>query len=163
MIQDIKKCCEETKEISKIVINNIDSQSSQLKNIDSNLKLNEENVKKSNWILRNMTWYGWFLNLFYKVPIETKREEYINKSNIIKPELDITKKNNNSDYIVYGSIAFNKELNEIENNIKQIHDFGIKIGVKLDAQNKSLEELSTKTENIQYKTKKTINKIESLM
>ena len=162
MIQDIKKCSEETKEISQIVINNIDSQSSQLKNIDSNLKLNEENLKKSNWILRNMTWYGWFLNLFYKVPIETKREE----SNIIKPELaelDITEKTNNSDYIVYGSIAFNKELNEIENNVKQIREFGIKIGEKLDAQNKSLEELSTNTENIKYKTKTTINKINRLM
>lgn len=164
MIQEINKCSRETKGLSIDILENINLQGKQIDNLHSNVKYTVDVTDKSKWILNNMTWFGWFKNLFRKTPtkelmirenavvhrlnhsVEVNEKTHVDKSDI-KP------------YIIPNSIAFNKELKEIEDNLKTLYNVSLEIGVELDKQNNSLETVNYDVENANDKIKSLHKKI----
>ena len=164
MIHEIKKCSRETKELSIDVLKNINLQGKQLDNSHSNVKYANDVTDKSKWILENMTWFGWFKNLFRKTPT---KELMIRENTIVnrlnhnvevneKPDVDETYV---KPYIIPNSIAFNCELKEIEDNLKTMYNISVEIGVELDKQNNSLETVTDDVENVNDKIKSLHKKI----
>lgn len=174
-IQSIRAIAEETNEIGDNVLNTIEKQDEQLDSTNNNIKRTEELHTMSSWILRNMTWSGWFYNLFTRLPVIKQRETnelnkinesskqnvFINKNKMINID-NIDNKNKDqkeNKYIAYNSILFNSELTEIEKTLKNIHNTGIKIGEKLDEQNKKLNETSSKSDIMNEKIHRSNSKI----
>jgi hypothetical protein len=170
-IHDIRVIAEETNKIGETVLNAIEKQDEQLDATNSNIKSSEELHKSSEWILRNMTWSGWFYNLFTKTPnirvreIKQYKTTHTHTSNNSDNQSKISNINTNLDkspqntYIRYNSLAFNNEINEIEKTLKNIKTTGIKIGEKLDEQNKKLDETTHMNDNLNEQIKKSNNKI----
>lgn len=181
-IKDIRAIAEETNKISSDVLNTISVQDDQLNRIHNNLEDTENLHQMSSWILRNMTWSGWFYNFFTRFPLFKQREiqenQEITKSpsiNDIKNDIidnkekhinlnDNTNANTNAnEYIAYNSMRFNTELYEIEKTLKNLHSSGIIIGEKLDNQNKKLEVTSIKNDTLNLSVKKSNAKITRLL
>jgi len=169
LIHEIRVIAEETSKIGETVLNTIEQQDEKLNNTNTNIKSAEELHKSSEWILRNMTWGGWFYNFFIKFPTIKQREikecktcenpnnsDNQTKINVIDNSLNKVAQNT---YVRYNSIAFNSEISEIEKALKNIKITGLKIGEKLDDQNKKLDETTERNDNLNERLKKSNNKI----
>lgn len=168
-IREISAIAEETNKIGKEVLSMIEKQDEQINKTRNNIENSEGLHRLSNWILRSMTWSGWFYNLFTRTPII--KQNHMDNDNKIKEQIDSININNQQnkqkeqieqrekEYIAYNSMAFKKELIKIEKSLKNIQITGTKIGEKLDEQNKKLHETTIKNDNLNEKIKKTNNKI----
>ena len=127
--------------------------------------------------VRDMTWFGWILNFFikdnsnqsnnYNLTKKNKNLEEIKKVNkeekLKVPQENLSKKTHSD--IDVREILNNesKELLFIENELKNLHSIGLKIGECIDDHNERLERISNKTENISNKIIKNKDYISTIL
>ena len=176
-LNEISKIVCETNEIGQNIIIKLSEQGDNLEKTEKKLDTNEFILSKTFRILRDMTWFGWILNFFikdnsnqsnnYNLTKKNKNLEEIkedNKEEKLKVTQEILSKNMSLDIDVREILNNeNKELLFIENELKNLHSIGLKIGECIDDHNERLERISNKTENISNKIIKNKDYISTIL
>ena len=176
-LNEISKIVCETNEIGQNIIIKLSEQGDNLEKTEKKLDTNEFILSKTFRILRDMTWFGWILNFFikdnsnqsnnYNLTKKNKNLEEIKKDNKeekLKVTQEILYKKTSLDIDVREILNNeNKELLFIENELKNLHSIGLKIGECIDDHNERLERISNKTENISNKIIKNKDYISTIL
>lgn len=172
-INEIKIVTEETKNILNSVVIAIENQSDSLNNVYINSNKNKELMNQSEYILKTMSWTGWFSILFNNILLRiTTIYKYKNiKNNKIidtnkfesKQKKDIENNNINN---FNNSIILDKEiieLNFLENSLNELININKYIGEHLTKQNDLLDVIDTDNFSMDNKIKKNIENIKDLL
>ena len=176
-LNEISKIVCETNEIGQNIIIKLSEQGDNLEKTEEKLNTNEFILSKTFRILRDMTWFGWILNFFikdnskqsnnYNLTKKNKNLEEIkedNKEEKLKVTQENLSKKTHLDIDVREILNNeNKELLFIENELKNLHSIGLKIGECIDNHNERLERISNKTENISNKIIKNKDYISTIL
>ena len=176
-LNEISKIVCETNEIGQNIIIKLSEQGDNLEKTEEKLNTNEFLLSKTFRILRDMTWFGWILNFFikdnsnqsnnYNLTKKNKNLEEIkedNKEEKLKVTQENLSKKTHLDIDVREILNNeNKELLFIENELKNLHSIGLKIGECIDDHNERLERISNKTENISNKIIKNKDYISTIL
>jgi hypothetical protein len=176
-LNEISKIVCETNEIGQNIIIKLSEQGDNLEKTEEKLNTNEFILSKTFRILRGMTWFGWILNFFikdnsnqsnnYNLTKKNKNLEEIkevNKEEKLKATQEILSKKTSLDIDVREILNNeNNELLFIENELKNLHSIGLKIGECIDDHNERLERISNKTENISNKIIKNKDYISTIL
>ena len=176
-LNEISKIVCETNEIGQNIIIKLSEQSDNLEKTEEKLNTNEFLLSKTFRILRDMTWFGWILNFFikdnsnqsnnYNLTKKNKNLEEIKKDNKeekLKVTQEILSEKTSLDIDVREILNNeNKELLFIENELKNLHSIGLKIGECIDDHNERLERISNKTETISNKIIKNKDYISTIL
>ena len=176
-LNEISKIVCETNEIGQNIIIKLSEQGDNLEKTEKKLDTNEFILSKTFRILRDMTWFGWILNFFikdnsnksnnYNLTKKNKNLEEIKKDNKeekLKVTQEILSEKTSLDIDVREILNNeNKELLFIENELKNLHSIGLKIGECIDDHNERLERISNKTENISNKIIKNKDYISTIL
>ena len=176
-LNEISKIVCETNEIGQNIIIKLSEQGDNLEKTEEKLNTNEFLLSKTFRILRDMTWFGWILNFFikdnsnqsnnYNLTKKNKNLEEIKKDNKeekLKVTQEILYKKTSLDIDVREILNNeNKELLFIENELKNLHSIGLKIGECIDDHNERLERISNKTETISNKIIKNKDYISTIL
>ena len=176
-LNEISKIVCETNEIGQNIIIKLSEQGDNLEKTEEKLNTNEFILSKTFRILRDMTWFGWILNFFikdnsnqsnnYNLTKKNKNLEEIKKDNKeekLKVTQEILSEKTSLDIDVREILNNeNKELLFIENELKNLHSIGLKIGECIDDHNERLERISNKTENISNKIIKNKDYISTIL
>ena len=176
-LNEISKIVCETNEIGQNIIIKLSEQGDNLEKTEKKLDTNEFILSKTFRILRDMTWFGWILNFFikynsnqsnnYNLTKKNKNLEEIkevNKEEKLKATQEILSKKMSLDIDVREILNNeNKELLFIENELKNLHSIGLKIGECIDDHNERLERISNKTEHISNKIIKNKDYISTIL
>ena len=176
-LNEISKIVSETNEIGQNIIIKLSEQGDALEKTEEKLENNEFILSKTFRILRDMTWFGWILNFFikdnskqsnnYNLTKKNKNLEEIkedNKEEKLKVTQENLSKKTHLDMDVREILNNeNKELLFIENELKNLHSIGLKIGECIDDHNERLERISNKTENISNKIIKNKDYISTIL
>ena len=176
-LNEISKIVCETNEIGQNIIIKLSEQGDNLEKTEKKLDTNEFILSKTFRILRDMTWFGWILNFFikdnskqsnnYNLTKKNKNLEEIkedNKEEKLKVTQENLSKKTHLDIDVREILNNeNKELLFIENELKNLHSIGLKIGECIDDHNARLERISNKTEHISNKIIKNKDYISTIL
>ena len=176
-LNEISKIVCETNEIGQNIIIKLSEQGDNLEKTEKKLDTNGFILSKTFRILRDMTWFGWILNFFikdnsnqsnnYNLTKKNKNLEEIkedNKEEKLKVTQENLSKKTHLDMDVREILNNeNKELLFIENELKNLHSIGLKIGECIDDHNERLERISNKTENISNKIIKNKDYISTIL
>lgn len=176
---DINRSTAETKEISQKVLEQLERQEESMMNTNKILTESKELLDKSNKVLNNMSWFGWFTgfipfkSFFSRIFRRGNREDilFIDSKEFNKDEsLEISDEERNKFLPIQYEVTINnrntnvydnKENIEILKLEKELNDLlwiGSKIGEHLDLHNHYLDQMNEKTQIIQDKTKKSTKK-----
>lgn len=173
--KDINKTTSETKEISCSVLEQLENQEQKIIKANKNLNHSKEILDKSNIIINNMSWFGWFIGFipfktfFSRILSRNNKEEKLFIDNKISDEINYNQKEKYSfDFIENTNIEhYNKENNcemlKLENELNDLLWIGKKIGEHLDIHNHYLDKMNDKSEVLSYKTKHYIKKTNNLL
>jgi hypothetical protein len=176
-INEIKIVTEETKNILNNVVITIENQSEMLNNTYINTNKNKVLMNQSEYILKTMSWSGWFSLLFNNIFLRitniykyrnVKNNKIIDINNFESREKKdiVNNNNNNNNSINNNSIILDKEiieLNFLENSLNELININKYIGEHLTKQNELLNEIDSDTFSIDNKIKKNIENIKDLL
>lgn len=164
-LNDINKVNLETKKIYEKVIEELEFQGDILKHVDTNLNKSKTTLDTSNQIIKQMSWYGWFISLipfssFFSNIINKRKKENIffikNNQNVRNDDQN----GNNENVNIYDNLLENaEELNQLEKDIMDLKWIGEKIGSHLDSHNDYIDEIYEKTQILSSYTNKSNEKI----
>lgn len=164
-------CASEANEIGQNILIKLSEQGDLLKNSEEKMEYNSYFLSKTIRILRNMTWIGWMLNFFTRKPDDPYEDFKREKKNMIKEQQTSLLDTNEEDLlnVIDPKIQFtaiikaeDKEISNLEKELKHLHFIGLKINEYLDDHNKELTLLVPKTEDLIIKTTTTKNRAASL-
>jgi hypothetical protein len=175
--KDINKTTNETKEISILVLEQLENQEQKIVKANKNLNESKEILDKSKIIINNMSWIGWFIgfvpfkSFFSRLLSRNNKEEILFIDNKISDETYYNQKERYSfECIEYTNIPIYKDNNEnnceilkLENELTDLLWIGKKIGEHLDLHNKYLDKLNDKSEILFDKTKHYTKKTNDLL
>jgi len=165
-IKSSSDCASEANEIGRNILIKLSEQSDLLKKTKKNIEENDYFLSKTIRILRTMTWFGWIINFFTRSPQSPcedykKEKNYQIKENNIKLEDDNKEDllNDIDPKIQFEAIinAEDKELSNLENELKNLNYIGLKINEYLVQHNNELDLLIPKSEDLTIKTTTTKN------
>lgn len=166
--KDINRSAAETKEISIMVLEQLEHQEQSIINTNKNLNESKDLIDKSDKLLNDMSWIGWFKSfipfksLFSRIFRRTNKEDILFLDN---KEFNKEEKYNPEDerntLIALNCHLEKKEDPEILKLEKELSDLlwiNSKIGEHLDLHNNCLDKMNDKSQIILDKTKNSTKK-----
>lgn len=181
--RDINRSAHETKQISIQVLEQLEKQEQIIMNANNNLNQSRQLLVKSDKLLNDMSWIGWFIGFipfksFFSGLFKRKQKEDIlfiedKPNNKNEQSISNIEERNlllpiNYDYpnVINNDIDTVENKNEMLKLEKELSDLlwiGSKIGEQLDLHNNYLDKMNDKTEIIFDKTKKSTKTTNSFL
>lgn len=178
--RDINRSTNETKQISIQVLEQLEKQEQSIINANNNLNQSRELIVKSDKLLNNMSWFGWFIGFipfksFFSGLFKRKQKEdilFIEDNLCNKNEITVYSEERNSLMpINYNSVNVNNidtienqtEILKLEKELSDLLWIGSKIGDQLDLHNNYLDKMNDKSQIMFDKTKNSTKKTNSFL
>lgn len=180
--KDINRSTNETKQISIQVLEQLEQQQQSMINTNNNLNQSRELLVKSDKLLNDMSWIGWFIGFipfktFFSRLFKRKQKEdllFIEDKPCNQTQQTICNSEERKSFlpINYDNINTDNDIDTIENKSeilkleKELSDLlwiGSKIGEQLDLHNNYLDKMHDKSQIIFDKTKKSTKKTSSFL
>ena len=176
---DINRSTVETKEISIRVLEQLEQQEQSLMNTNKHLNESKELLEKSDKLLNNMSWFGWFKSFipfksfFSRIFRRTNKEDilFLDNKAFNKVEESNSYNDERKTFIPvnfeFNELSFQNndiekkqdvEILKLEKELSDLLWIGSKIGEHLDLHNDYLDKMNDKSQIISNKIKKSTKK-----